>query len=603
MLALLPAAPLPASAQSARPAALDPVIVTASRIAEPLSSVLADVSVIDRSAIERSGVQAVADLLARLPGIEFTRNGGPGSATGVFVRGGESRHTAVYIDGARVDSQTTGGAVWEQIPIEMIDRIEVLRGPAAAVYGSDAVSGVVRLFTRRGSGAAQPTASASYGTYDTLQAQAGVSGSADAFDYSLSAAYGRSDGFNARTVPGANPDDDGWRRSSGQARVGWRITPQHQLDASLLASNLESGYDGFSPGADEQNDHTLRSGTLGWEARWSDVSVTRLQFAETRSNYESQPDFYRTETTLRNYTLLHEQRLGAHLLTATLERRDDELVNPATLFAPALEAERHQNGVALGWRGDFGAHAVQAHVRRDDDSEFGGRNTGSLAWGWRFLPQWRLTASAATSFRAPTLYQRFSEYGNPSLGPEAGTNYELGLRWGSDASEVSLFGWRNTVEDLINFGAPGPCASVFGCFENIGRARLTGVTLAAKTQLAGVNLRGSLDWHDPRNLDTDQVLARRARQLATFGADTTWAGWNFGIEVQAAGERFEYDFSGNAVRMGGYGLLNLIVGRTLMPGLVVEGRIDNAGDKDYELASGYATAGRTVQVSMRWAMQ
>jgi vitamin B12 transporter len=603
MLALLPAAPLPASAQSARPAALDPVIVTASRIAEPLSSVLADVSVIDRSAIERSGVQAVADLLARLPGIEFTRNGGPGSATGVFVRGGESRHTAVYIDGARVDSQTTGGAVWEQIPIEMIDRIEVLRGPAAAVYGSDAVSGVVRLFTRRGSGAAQPTASASYGTYDTLQAQAGVSGSADAFDYSLSASYGRSDGFNARTVPGANPDDDGWRRSSGQARVGWRITPQHQLDASLLASNLESGYDGFSPGADEQNDHTLRSGTLGWEARWSDVSVTRLQFAETRSNYESQPDFYRTETTLRNYTLLHEQRLGAHLLTATLERRDDELVNPATLFAPALDAERHQNGVALGWRGDFGAHAVQAHVRRDDDSEFGGRNTGSLAWGWRFLPQWRLTASAATSFRAPTLYQRFSEYGNPSLVPETGTNYELGLRWGSDASEVSLFGWRNTVEDLINFGAPGPCASVFGCFENIGRARLTGVTLAAKTQLAGVNLRGSLDWHDPRNLDTDQVLARRARQLATFGADTTWAGWDFGIEVQAAGERFEYDFSGNAVRMGGYGLLNLIVGRTLMPGLVVEGRIDNAGDKDYELASGYATAGRTVQVSMRWAMQ
>ncbi|EWS53301.1 MULTISPECIES: TonB-dependent receptor plug domain-containing protein [unclassified Methylibium] len=186
-------------------------MVTANRTPQPISSVLADISVIDHEDIERSGVIGVADLLARLPGIEFARNGGPGTSTSLFIRGSETRHTAVYIDGVRVDSQSTGGAAWEQIPLDQIDRIELVRGPAAAVYGSDAVAGVVQLFTKRGSGPVRSRASLTLGSYNTVQGQVGVSESADALNYSLSAAHGRSDGFDA-TKPGAfghNPDKDG----------------------------------------------------------------------------------------------------------------------------------------------------------------------------------------------------------------------------------------------------------------------------------------------------------------------------------------------------------------------------------------------------------
>ncbi len=577
---------------------LDPVVVTATRTPQPLSSVLSDVSVVERDAIDRSGALGVADLLARLPGIEFARSGGPGAATSIFIRGTETRHVAVYIDGVRVDTQTTGGAAWEQIPLGQIERIEVLRGPAAAVYGSDAVGGVVQLFTRRGEGPARPTASVSLGSHDTRQVQAGISGSAQALDYSLSASHGRSDGFNSRTTATANPDDDGWRRSSLHARGGFQFDPRHRVDASLLASNLRAQYDGFTPGFDDWAHHRLRTGSLGWQGRWSDVSTTRLQFGQTRSTYETQPDFYRTETTLRNLTLQHDQRFGNQLLTATLERREDGLLNPATAVAPTLEGERHQNAIGLGWRTDVGAHGVQAHVRHDEDSEFGGKSTGSLAWGWAFLPQWRATAGVATSFRVPTLYQRFSQYGNPTLVPETGRNVELGLRWAAGRSEASLTAWRNKVANLINFDAPGPCPDPFGCYANVGRAELEGVTLTGRTRLGDVALRGSLGWHDPRNALTGLVLQRRARRIATFGADTQFAGWSFGAEVQAAGARFEN--AANTQRMGGYGVLNLYVGRMLVPGLALEGRIDNVGDKDYQLARTYNTGGRTAQVTLRW---
>jgi vitamin B12 transporter len=575
------------------------VVVTATRTPQALSSVLADISVVERDEIQRSGAFGVADLLARLPGIEFARNGGPGTTTSLFIRGGETRHTAVYIDGVRVDSQSTGGAAWEQIPLDQIERIEVLRGPAAAVYGSDAVAGVVQLFTKRGKGTARPTAALTVGSYNTVQGQVGVSGSADALDYSLSAGHGRSDGFDARTAAAAghNLDKDGWQRSTLQGRVGLQLNPAHRIDASLLATNLRSGYDS-SATADDQNRHTLRTGSLAWEGRWSADATTRAQLGQTESTYETQPSFYRTETTLRNYTVQHEQRFGAQQLTGTLERREDELFNPATAFAADLRGQRHQDAIGLGWRGDFGNHGLQAHVRHDEDSEFGGKSTGSLVWGWAFVPQWRATASAASSFRAPTLFQRFSQYGNPALVPESGRNVEVGLRWAAAGSEASVTAWRNRISNLINFGAPGPCADSFGCYVNVGRAELKGVTLAGRTQWGAVALQGSVDWHDPRNADTDKVLARRARRLATFGAETQFAGWVLGTEVQAAGERF--DNASNTQRLGGYALVNLSVSKSLMPGLTLEARIDNLADKDYQLARTYATAGRNGQVTLRW---
>jgi vitamin B12 transporter len=577
------------------------VVVTATRSQLPLSRVLADMTVLQRDVIERSGASCLVDLLARVPGVELSRNGGPGTATSVYLRGGESRHTAVYIDGVRIDAQGTGGAIWEQIPIDQVERVEVLRGPAAAVYGSDAVSGVVQVFTRKGSSTPQLNAALTLGSRSTRQVQAGASGSVGTLDYALAASHGRSDGFNARLSSNANPDADGWERYTVQARAGWQITPQQRFEAGWLNSRLESRYDGGRT-TDDISDYGLRTVTLAWSARWSAVSQTRLSVGESKSTYETQPSYYRTETTLRNTVLRHEETLAGQQLSFTLERRQDHLLNPATAFASTLEGDRSQDALALGWRSDIGEHAWQAHLRHDDDSEFGGKTMGSLAWGWQFAPAWRASASASTSFRSPTLYQRFSEYGVATLVPESGRNLELALRWQAGSSEATATLWRNRVRQLIVFGAAGPCVSTYGCYENVGRANYEGLTLAGRHTLAGVQLHGTLSWHDPRNLDNDKVLVRRARQLATFGARTVVAdGWMVGAEMQAQGAR--WDNAANTQRMGGYTLVNLSLERALAPGLVVQARVDNAGDKVYEVARTYATPGRSTSVSLRWKLQ
>ena len=609
--------PAHAQAQPSAPA-LRETVVTATRTAQDLASLVADVSILDREAIERSGASGVADLLARLPGVEVARNGGQGSNTSVFLRGAESRFTAVFIDGIRVDSQATGGMSWEQLPLARIDRIEVLRGPAAAVYGSDAVGGVVQLFTRRGEGPAAPVVGLGFGSRGTRTMEASVSGAtgdgdagggtvqgkAGVVDYALGISKERSNGFNARPIATANPDDDGYSRISGNARLGLQIDARQRVEATLLASNLNAQYDATGTGltTDDRGRHQLRTASLAWTGQWTEQYSTRVQLASSRSQYGTTPSFYLTETELQNLLVQHEYRSGAHRFTAALERRGDQLQNPsASAAVPGLDRSRSQTGVALGYGYTAGAHSVQANLRRDRDSEFGNQNTGSLAYGYALTPQWRATASAGNSFRAPTLYQRFSEYGIGALKPEQGRNLEAGLRWKDGDSEAGVVAYRNRLRNLIAFGAAGTCVSSFGCYENVGRAEYRGLTFSAQHRIAGVALRGSIDLQDPADLDTGRQLARRTRRHAAFGADTRLAGWTVGAEAQLSARRF--DNAANTQVLGGYGLVNLYASTELARGVTLLARVDNLGDKAWQAARNYANEGRAFYVGVKWAPQ
>ncbi|MHB1409940.1 MAG: TonB-dependent receptor plug domain-containing protein, partial [Acidovorax defluvii] len=392
-------------AQNARMPSLQDTVVTATRTEQPLADLVADVSIVDRETIEGSGATGLADVLARLPGIEISRNGGVGNASSVFLRGAESRFTAVYIDGVRIDSQSTGGAQWEQIPLSQIDRIEVLRGPAAAVYGSDAIGGVIQLFTRRGEGPARPYVGMGIGSQGTRKIEAGVSGAAGqdgAFDYSLGIAREISDGFDAKVSGSHNPDRDGYQSTSGNARLGFRINARHRLDATLLASRMNAGYDNTSYSVsrpvDDRSLNRLRTAGLSWAAQWSDVYSTRVSVTDSVNRYETTPSPYLTETKLRGYLWQNDFRWGAHRFSAALERREDDLQN-----AP-IQNGRSQDALALGYGFNAGRHTLQLNVRHDSDSEFGGKDTGSASYGYAFASHWRATASVGTAFRAPTLY-------------------------------------------------------------------------------------------------------------------------------------------------------------------------------------------------------
>ncbi|RZL99913.1 MAG: TonB-dependent receptor [Variovorax sp.] len=631
-LAALPlavATAFPAIAQTAATPVLAETVVTAARVEQPLSDLVGDVSIVDRATIERSGATGVADVLARLPGIEILRNGGIGNSTSVFVRGAEQRFTAVYIDGVRVDSQTTGGVSWESIPLAQIDRIEVLRGPAAAVYGSDAIGGVIQLFTKRGDGKPAPYVGVGIGTYKLRRGEAGISGSAgvdNAFDYSLGVSREISDGFDVRpqrlrnavrtggfAADGfASPDRDGYDITSANARLGFRISPSQRIEATFLRSDTDSRYDNTTrvrPAVypDDTNANTLRTVGAAWIAKWNDIYSTRLQVTDSRSTYETNPSFYRTETQLRNYLFQNEFRFGAQSATVALERREDELDNAATAFGPRLTGRRSQNALALGYGFVQGPHSVQLHARHDDDSEFGGKTTGSAGYGFAISPQWRVTASAGTSFRAPTLYQRFSEYGVATLQPEQGRNLEVGLRYAEGATSAGIVAYRNRVTNLITFdGGSFACSSAVlngfgGCYGNTARAEYEGVTLSAGHRIGAVSLRASADFQDPRDLATGNQLARRARRHGVLGADWDVAGWRLGAEMQTSASR--YDDAANLRRLGGYTIFNLVASTQITRDLTLIARIDNVGDKDYVLARTYATSGRAGYIGLKWAPQ
>ncbi|MDQ7744110.1 TonB-dependent receptor domain-containing protein [Hydrogenophaga pseudoflava] len=597
-LAALPLAcaiAFPALAQSTLPI----VVVSATRSELPVTDVVADVTLVDRNAIDRLGAASVSDVLERLPGVTVNRNGGPASTTNVYLRGAEGRFTAVFIDGVRIDSQSTGGATWNAIPLSQVERIEVLRGPAAAVYGSDAMAGVVQIFTRQGEKGFFPSLRLGVGSNSTYEAGAALRGGDGVVDYAFGLGTERSDGFNAK--PSGNPDRDGYRNESFSGRFGWKLSEGQKLEATLLDSRQKAGYDGYMPGQDDQSKHHLQTVGLNWNSRWSEAWSTRVGVSRGADRYETTPSVYLTDTSVDSWLLRNELRVGPGRLTVDLERREDRLENASTT---PEKTDRHQDALALGYGLRAGDHTLQLNARRDDDSEFGAHTTGSLAYGYALSRTLQLTGSVGTAFRAPTLFQRFSIYGTPDLKAETARNMEAGVRWQEAANRASVVVYRNRVKDLIDYLAgPGSCVNgvgdFAGCYGNTGRATYTGVTLAGGTTLGEVALGASLDLMRPKNAETGQLLARRAKTQATLTADTPVGAWRLGAEVQHLGKR--YDDEANTKPLPAHTLLHLTASTDIARDWRLLARVDNATDKDYESVLGYATAGRGFYLGLSWS--
>jgi vitamin B12 transporter len=274
-------------------------------------------------------------------------------------------------------------------------------------------------------------------------------------------------------------------------------------------------------------------------------------------------------------------------------------VNPATTSAKLLARDRSQDAISLGYGFVQGPHSLQLHVRRDDDSEFGGKTTGSAAYGYAITPTLRATVSAGTAFRVPTLYQRFSEYGLASLKPESSRNIELGLQYTEGPTSAGIVAYRNNVRNLIVFdGTATGCQSSFGCYSSTARARYQGVTLSGGHRIGDVTLRASFDFQDPIDLETGNQLARRARRHGILGADWRVAGWTLGAELQTSSRRF--DEAANTTKLGGYTVLNLSASTKITRDINLVARIDNVGNKDYQYARLYANGGRTAYLGLKW---
>jgi vitamin B12 transporter len=597
-----------ASASTSPNSRLDEVTVTGTRSPMKLSDVAADLSVINRDTIERQGFGNIATLLRNVAGLQMTSNGGPGNTTSVFVRGAETRHTVVLIDGVRVDGQSSGGASWQNLPVSQIERIEVLKGPASALYGSDAIGGVVQIFTRKGSGRPQLDLGIGGGNLGQVKADVGISGGTADFDYAGSLALDRGTGFNAylnTTAKSYNPDADGWRNYSGSLRLGGRVAEGQRLEFIGLKSRSNAGYDAGKNADDRGVTETL-AGKLSLNSTWSSALSTQFSAGQSEENYETKPSSpYLTKTRIRSASLQGFYRINEqHQLNGVVERREDRLIN--TDLVGSGKSDRDQNAIGLSYLGTLGAFSLQAHGRHDDDSEFGGIDTGSLAAGFKLGGGWRVTASAGNAFRAPTLYQRGSIYGpNTTLAgveelrPERAQNREAGLAWAQGGFDFSVTTFHNRVTDLIAFGAAGSCRSTTGCYSNVARALLKGTSLKGGAQLGPVNLSATADFLDPTDANSGRQLQRRAKRFGTLRAETALQAWTLGASLVGSGQRF--DDAANKTRLGGYGLLNLDAQYAFAKDWRLQLNVDNAFNRDYQTANFYQQAPRTWFVTLRYS--
>ena len=582
---------------------LDPVVVTAARIAQPITDVLADVTVISGEEILRSGVQSLAELLQRQPGVEIVQNGGPGSVSGALLRGANRGQTLVLIDGLRAGSSSSGATTLEAIPLDQIDRIEILRGPASSLYGADAIGGVVQVFTKRAQGAATftPNFSAGYGTYNTGAISAGFAGTNGTVRYALQAGGRTSDGFNAIVNPdnfSYNPDRDGFSTKNLSANLGWTWGEGQELSAQYFGNRLNAQFDGGAPYFDDRTITTVQTWSATSRNRVNDIWTSVLTAGEGSDDSVSETAFgnYPFKTTQRQYFWQNDLTLPLGMLGVILERREEHLSTNAD-FATS---QRNTNSATGVYQLRYEAFALQANLRRDDSNQFGGKTTGGMALGYKLSPSWRLTAGASTGFKAPSFNDLYyPDFSNPNLVPETSTNVEAGVYWnathGEARWEMRAIGFHNQVKELIVF----QCDANFTCLpQNVNRATLEGVTLGLDLTWRDTRVTASLDLQNPTDDATGNLLPRRAR---THGA-VQWLQQTgpvqLGVEFVASSLR--YDDAADTVKMAGYGILNLTVEWPFAKGFSLLIRGNNVFNRNYQLSADYATGGATAYAGLRW---
>ena len=596
MVSAFSAAPIAfAQSQAAQTPQLKEVVVTANRVQTRADDLLSDVVVIDRAAIEASSGRTLTEVLARNAGVQMTSNGGLGKNTGVFIRGTETRHTILLIDGVRFGSATTGAPSWDNIPLDMIDRIEVLKGPASALYGSEAVGGVVQVFMRKGVKGFSPYASLSLGTNSFAQVSAGVNGSDGALSYTIGVQKTQDKGFSATNSKAAfgnyNADRDGFKQDAVNASVAYQINPNWKIDAGLLYADGMSQYDD-GPTGDTRTAvraQTLRAGVEGKVlSNWK----TQLRVSQATDNANAieaafLPSKFNTKQDQITWQNDIDTPLGVALVGV---ERLTQKVDSSTTYDVT---ERTVSSYFVGLNGASGSHSWQANVRRDSNSQFGDSNTWFAGYGYKINPAWRVNASYGTSFVAPSFNQLYyPDFGTPTLQPEKGRNLDLGVTYSENGQTVKLVRFDNKIQGFITGTTKA---------ESIPRARINGWTLSYNGNFGALNLRATADSLKPINELSGNQLPRRARNQVTLGADYTTGAWTFGGALLNVGSRF--DNTKNTQSLDSYTTMDVFVNYAISKDLSLQTKVNNLANKSYESAYGFNQPGRSVFVTLRYAMK
>lgn len=591
------------SSVQAQQEALDTMTVTASRIPQTVDETLSSVSVITRADIERKQAQTVLDALRGVPGIDLTNRGGPGQLSSISLRGTETRHVLVMIDGIKVSSVDTGLTQFERIPIDQIERIEVVRGPRTSLYGSEAIGGVIQIFTRKGADEElKPhfNIGGSGGDLDSFKASAGVSGRSTHGWFNLNLSGYNTPGINACNTPTGvfagcftnEPDRDGSDYVSGSLRAGYDLGDDASIDFNILRTDGFLEFDGAF-----QNESEYKNTVAGLRFSFKPVQNWRVtaNAGLSRSDTENLLNgafINRFDTTRHDLSLQNDVTVApGHVITAGIDIVKDEL--DSTL--PYTVTSRDNYGYFSQYLGELGRFNIQGSVRHDDNEQFGGYTTGNIGLGMDVTSSVSIYASYGTAFTAPSFdFLYFPGFSNPNLDPETSESYEVGLRGDHNLLRWSINAYRTNIENLIQNQFTGPV--------NIADSRIDGLEATAGTMLLGFDINASLTWMDPENRTAGpnfgNVLVRRAREQFNIDIDRNMGDFSAGASIKGVGSR--YDDPANTVKLDSYLLVDLRGEYRFNKAWRLQARIANLLDEEYETVAFFNQPGRTAFLTLRY---
>jgi vitamin B12 transporter len=611
-----------AAAQPAVPSS-DTILVSA-RIPLSADRFGGSVTVLSREELERLQSPLLFDVLRLQPGVTFSANGGPGGFTAVRLRGAEGEQTTLVIDGVKVADTASpgGGADFANLSTAQIGRVEILRGPQSLAWGSQAIGGVIAIETR--SAGAEPAADARIegGSRDSFLARGDVSGRIGPVALSAGGNWQRTDGISAAAESRGNTERDGYESWGGAARADIELGAGFVADLRGRFQQSEVGIDGFAPPTfafgdtdDRQRTREL-SGVAGLGYKGERVSARigwQASDIDRRTFAPGQADSFASEGRLERLDLRADWKAAGWLTFAGGLEREISRIRTEDAFTPdPFTARATLEG---GWLQALLAPAdgidLQAGIRHDDHSRFGGATTLAASGSWVVADPLRLRASWGEGFKAPTLFQLFSDFGNETLQPERATGWDVGADLSLPLGLTVSGSWfqrvtRDQIDFASCFGSSSPiCVNrPFGVYDNIARTKARGLELAVGMKpMDGLVVQANYTNVDARNQsegspNAGNVLARRPRHsMALVGDYQAPAGWAFGATLGHVSGSF--DNASNSRPIEGYVTADLRASVPLGKRIELYGRVTNLFDATYETVSFYGQPGRQAFVGLR----
>ena len=633
------------------PNPMNPIIVTATRTPTPSNDVLADFVYIGSEEIAQAGQTSLPDLLQQQRGIQISSFGGAGNVASVYLRGTGNAQSLVIIDGVKIDS-IGGGALWSAIPLGLIDHIEIIYGPQSTFYGSDAMGGVIQIFTKKGSKKTEVFASAGYGTYNTSIANAGITGSigdVNNTSYSMGISQEHSSGFNTVGPNNlSNPNNPanysggnnysyptsptGYTRVSAAGSMSQFWATGQELGVKVFASKNTWQY----PGNDYINPNYWSDYSPESSIPVIDNQVNKLVVASAYSNnqindiWQSQLQISSSSNTGQNNNLNSNDKLdmpsydflwqnniavGKDTLQILGERRlqyaNLHNSNYGSFGGCTTDCYVSQNrttdSVAGSYQAKRGDVLATVSVRNDNISTYGSKNTGNAAVGYFLNKEWRANLNYGTGFRAPSFNDLYyPAYGNTTLKPETNRNIEGGLHYETNQNLIHLVAYQNKIENFIlpiqcSTDCPTGIQTSYYYPSNFSLVQIKGASLGLEKRLVDLTLKGSADAMSTTDQTTGRAVPNRANRVGNASVDYRILKWNIGSSITLTGQ--SWGNTTNTKLMPGYTLVNLYTNYEIDKQWSAFARWNNIFDAQYQTSYGFLNAGSNIFAGLRYAMK